>query len=38
MRLQDGPDAGADHVMIVGDQDARHRVPSFRDPGLRPFR
>ncbi len=30
--LQDGPDAGADHVVIVGDQDARHRETSFRDP------
>ena len=32
MPLQDGPDAGADHVVIVGDQDARHRETSFGDP------
>ena len=32
MPLQDGPDAGADHVVIVGDQDARHRETSSGDP------
>ena len=32
MPLQDGPDAGADHVVIVGNQDACHGEPSFRGP------
>ena len=30
LAAQDGAQPGADHVMVVGDQDARHVLPSDR--------